>query len=190
MSEQSTFWSEELLAKTSLLRVSEQEWTEIVVNSQLSSLDLLKDYGPDGWSGRTYPASCRLTEEERLEPFSESWGNSGMGSLTGFSTLNTLEYHSAAVASSLSDILETGVLAQRYYLSSTACRGILRRAKKRGKALPVALKEALESVAGPILQTETGEDSLTLQEPSNEDSEIDELESTEQGNLFLIGPQK
>lgn len=65
--------------------------------------------------------------------------NSGMGGHTGFLTLNTLEFHSAAVASSLSDILETGDLPRRYYLTPTACRGILRRAEKRGKRLPEKL---------------------------------------------------
>ena len=108
MSDQSTFWSEEHLAKISQSLVSEPEWMEIVVNSPLSSLDLLRDSGPDGWSGRTSPVCCRLTEDERLEPFSESWGNSGMGSLTEFLTLNTAEFHSEGVGSSLSDILETG----------------------------------------------------------------------------------
>jgi hypothetical protein len=40
------------------------------------------------------------------------------------------------VASSLSDILETGDVPRRYFLSATACRGILRRAEKRGRELP------------------------------------------------------
>jgi hypothetical protein len=48
---------------------------------------------------------------------------------------------------SLSDILETGDLPQRFFLSPKACRGILRRAEKRGKALPPALQAALQSVA-------------------------------------------
>ena len=70
-----------------------------------------------------------------------------MGSLTEFLTLNISEYPSDGVASSLSDILETGELPQRYYLSGTACRGILRRAEKRGKELPEALRSALMEVA-------------------------------------------
>lgn len=44
----------------------------------------------------------------------------------------------------------TGELPQRYYLSSTACRGILRRAEKRGKELPWALQSALLAVASQI----------------------------------------
>jgi hypothetical protein len=62
-------------------------------------------------------------------------------------TLNLPEFHSAAVASSLSDILETGDLPQRYFLSRKVCRGILRRAAKRGKELPRSLKSALERIA-------------------------------------------
>ena len=48
---------------------------------------------------------------------------------------------------SLSSILETGPIASRYYLSPTACRGILKRARKRGRTLPEHLREALEAVA-------------------------------------------
>jgi hypothetical protein len=70
-----------------------------------------------------------------------------MGSLTEFWTLSISEYPSDGVASSLSDILETGEVPQRYYLSATACRGILRRAEKRGKELPEALRSALLAVA-------------------------------------------
>jgi site-specific DNA-cytosine methylase len=62
-------------------------------------------------------------------------------------TLNTSESRSVAVESSLSRVLETGVLPQRFFLSPTACAGILRRAERRGKALPPALKAALEQTA-------------------------------------------
>lgn len=49
--------------------------------------------------------------------------------------------------SSLSEILETGDVPRRYFLSPKACRGILRRAEKRGKELPVQLMQALRAVA-------------------------------------------
>jgi hypothetical protein len=77
-----------------------------------------------------------------------------MGSPTECWTLNTPEwatsptlFHSAAVVCSLSDILETGAVPQRYYLTAKACAGILRRAERRGKDLPVQLRHALEQVA-------------------------------------------
>ncbi len=49
---------------------------------------------------------------------------------------------------SLSDILETGDLPQRYFLTPKACAGILRRAVGRGKTLPPPLQRALQAVAG------------------------------------------
>jgi hypothetical protein len=70
-----------------------------------------------------------------------------MGSPTEFLTLNTSEWHSAAAVCSLSDTLEIGELPQRFFLSATACQGILRRAEKRGKELPPALSQALTQMA-------------------------------------------
>ena len=63
-------------------------------------------------------------------------------------TLNIGEFPSAAVVSSLSQILQPREdVPQKYYLSSKACQGILRRAAKRGKELPEVLRIALESQA-------------------------------------------
>ena len=92
-------------------------------------------------------------QQGRLVPCSEGWGNSGMGSPTGFLTLNTSEWNHTLGLSlnddgvcSLSDILETGDVPQRFYLSARACAGILRRAEKRGKDLPPPLAHALKAV--------------------------------------------
>ena len=79
-------------------------------------------------------------------PFSGAWSNSGMGSHTECLTLNSLEFPNDGAACSLSDILETGDLQQRYSLSPKACRGILRRAAQRGRDLPEFLRQALEAV--------------------------------------------
>lgn len=67
----------------------------------------------------------------------------------GYSTPNISDFPNGADASlcSLREVLETGPLPRRYFLSPAACVGILRRAAKRGKALPEALKRALESQA-------------------------------------------
>ena len=48
---------------------------------------------------------------------------------------------------SLSQVLERTSIPQRFFLSSKACAGILRRAEKRGKELPEALRQALEAVS-------------------------------------------
>jgi len=72
-----------------------------------------------------------------------------MASPTECLTLSSSEWPSDADVCSLSDILEIGDVPQRFFLSATACQGILRRAEKRGKALPVALNVALKAVASP-----------------------------------------
>ena len=68
-----------------------------------------------------------------------------MGGDTECLTLSSSECPNDAVASSLSDILETGDLPPRYFLSRRACEGILRRAEKRGRQLPAPLRQALEA---------------------------------------------
>ena len=157
--QQSIFSLEAPPASPSLSQDSERDFTIRVVGSSLPILPLLAAIAPAGWSGRTSPASCRLTADGRLAPCSGAWQNSGMGSPTGFWTLSTSEWTATGVPSpsdgavcSLSDILETTDVPPRFYLSARACRGILRRAEKRGKVLPEPLRRALAAVAdsGPI----------------------------------------
>jgi hypothetical protein len=66
-----------------------------------------------------------------------------------FWMLNTSAWPNDASVCLLSSVLEQGPIPQKYYLSRQACAGILRRAEKRGKTLPPALKAALEAVAFP-----------------------------------------
>lgn len=63
-----------------------------------------------------------------------------------------------AAVCSLSQVLETGSIPARYFLSGTACAGILRRAEKRGKELPTQLHHALQAVAAGLSESETPED--------------------------------
>ena len=144
---QLTFLSEEPHANHSASQDCERDWMTRVVTSCSPTLQLLHDISPDGWSGKTSPASCHLTEDEILAPSSQRWGKSGMGSPTEFWTLNTSEWPSDADVCLLSDTLEIGDVPQRFYLSQKACRGILRRAKRRGKELPPMLDQALQRVA-------------------------------------------
>lgn len=78
---------------------------------------------------------------------------------------NSLGFHNAGgecshlpSLPSLMDILETGPIPQKYYLSAKACAGILRRAEKRGKVLPPALHTALEAAASTQAKTEPDEE--------------------------------
>lgn len=86
-----------------------------------------------------------------------TWGGTTMkweddGALRGeCSTRNTGESPNVAVESRLSQILEATPHG-KYCLSGKACQGILRRAERRGKALPPVLKAVL------LAQSESGED--------------------------------
>ena len=83
-------------------------------------------------------------------------------------TLNIGESPKEGTECSLSQILDKGGVAPKYFLSSRACQGILNRAAKRGKPLPEVLKavltrQATQSVCdteesargrvGPLVQT-------------------------------------
>ena len=74
--------------------------------------------------------------------------SSEMDSLSdiGLSTADISESPKGAEESILSAILQETV-DSRYLLSAVACSGILQRASKRGKALPVLLNKALEQQA-------------------------------------------
>jgi len=68
-------------------------------------------------------------------------------------TPNISEWPNDAAVCSLSQALETGSIPQRFFLSGTACAGILRRAEKRGKTLPAALQQALGAVTASTTQS-------------------------------------
>ena len=79
--------------------------------------------------------------------------------LTEFLTLNTGASPNEGQESTLSQILLADV-PRRYYLSPTACQGILRRASARGKELPEVLKRALERQAQGLTLEITEEESV------------------------------
>jgi hypothetical protein len=149
-----SLWGEPLV-KASALPASEQDSQTHAEDSCLPILKSLGVFGLDGLSGRTSPVSCHQGEDGILVPSSGRWGNWGMGGPTVFSTLNGAEHtgihapcRSAGDVCSLSGVLETQPVPPRFSLSAKACSGILRRAERRGKALPPMLKAALAAVAG------------------------------------------
>jgi len=136
------------LASHSASPDSEEEWMTRVATWPSSSFELLVCCGLALSHLKTWSACYPAQADGTLAPSSERWENSGMGSLGECWTVNTSEFPSDAVASSLSDILETGEFPQRYFLTERACVGILRRADNRGRRLPDALRAALEARAG------------------------------------------
>ena len=154
---QLTFLSEEPPAKVSQSPDCARDWLTHAETSRSPILPSLIAIAPVGSSGRMCLGSCPATEDGILAPSSGRWGNSGMGSPTECLTLSTCEHASFPElfpsedgVCSLSDILETGDVPRRFYLTAKACAGILRRAEKRGKELPEALSVALKAVASPM----------------------------------------
>lgn len=81
---------------------------------------------------------------------SGAWLNSGgvSGGRSWTTRVRDEWFPEARRESSLRDVLERRAVPSRYFLSAKACSGILRRAARRGRALPEALERALLGVAG------------------------------------------
>ena len=142
-----------------------------------SEADQVSLFGQDGCAGKMSPArsaagrprgrtsasSSRRSSGLRSIPFMSLDLTPGHGNLLGesywelispspggSSTLNTGPAPlSEEDVFSLSQILQEAP-PRKYYLSKTACLGILRRARERGKELPPQLKAALMAQAGLI----------------------------------------
>lgn len=163
MSQSSMFSSEEPPARVSASPEKEAAWTIRVLSWRGDFLTLLQSIARAGFFGRTCPASYQAGAMRRqqiqeipandggkpqtLTPFLPRFANAGIVAPGRCWTLNTVEWRNGAGVCSLSDILETGKLPQRFFLTPKACRGILRRAARRGKELPETLRIALEAVA-------------------------------------------
>jgi hypothetical protein len=139
----------DFLAKTFPLLESEQGWQDCVVDFSGKSADSLTKQERRLLSSKMclvyFP---QITEE--IWPLSlKRWSSAGIASLGGCLMLNTSEFPKEGVESSLSDVLETkGDHLKKYSLSARAAQGILRRATRRGKTLPMQLQEALQEVGG------------------------------------------
>ena len=161
MSDQLTFLSEEPPAKASQSQGCVAAWMTTVATWPSSFVALLSAQAPAGSFGKMSPVCSAWTKGELSPPSSAGWQNAGMVSPTECWTLSMSEWTDLPEqcpnddgVCSLSDILETGDVPQRYYLSPRACAGILRRAVKRGKTLPQRLAHALQAVVD-LEQTST-----------------------------------
>ena len=109
--------------------------------------------------GRMCPDCSLPTTEETLRASSWRWETAGIVDHGECLMVNGSEWPSADEGfsvCSLASILEPDV-ARKYFLSARACAGILRRAEKRGKVLPEALRHALLQVAAERQERESPE---------------------------------
>ena len=134
--------AEDSPAKTCLSQESVREWQANGQDFGGNSIASLANSLPVGALSKMSLVCYPRTKEGICLPSSIRWNSWGTGGATGFLTANISEAHNDGVESLLSDTLE-GRVHQKYFLSPKACRGILRRAKRRGKELPKALEEAL-----------------------------------------------
>ena len=154
MLEQLTFWLEELPVRDSASRESRAASAIPEAPSASPIAEFLKLCAPGGSSGKMCRVSLAPTGERISRLSSGKLMKSGILARGECWTLNTSEWTDTLVpfrsddaVCSLSDILESGDIPQKYYLSRDACTGILRRAERRGKKLPAVLEEALRRQA-------------------------------------------
>ncbi len=148
--DQLTFSYLEAPASPSPSPESASAWMTRAATWRSSPWELLLHLLRLGSSLRTSLDSCHRESDGTLAPSLGRWMTSGILARGQCWTLNGLAWRNGGSACSLSDILETGDIPQRYCLSQKACRGILRRAEKRGKTLPPALRRALKAGGGGL----------------------------------------
>ena len=144
-SQRQTSGQEASLAKTSASQASAQDSQAGAAALPSPSLTLLSNADLGGSCWRMSQVSSVPTTGLTLEGFSMKWTNSGMAFRGELWTLDTSESPSDAVECSLSAVLNP-TAPQRFSLSAKAASGILRRARRRNKELPLPLVVALEAI--------------------------------------------
>ena len=109
-----------------------------------SFLDWLNAAAPDLFSSRTCQVFSLPTGDKTSKSLFELWPNSGIVWDGVCLTAKTSESPSPASECSLLELIETGAVPQKYFLSPNAARGILRRAARMERELFPPLKKALE----------------------------------------------
>ena len=142
-----TLLSEAARARASVLPDSERDCKTIDLALHSHMCMLLRQSSQDGSSLKTSPQYCPVTTGRISSDSSPHLMTAGIVYRGQFWTHNTFPWRKGGGACSLADILEDGNVPQKYFLSPTACKGILRRADRRGKTLPATLRTALETVA-------------------------------------------
>jgi hypothetical protein len=146
--EQLTLWSAGLPASPSLSQEKEKDLMGLLASSENISGFYRKCIRASSFGKMCRAVSVLGTRKEAtLSSFSGNGLTSGIMSHGEYWTLSISEWPKDAAVCSLSEVLETGEIPSKYFLSPKACQGILRRAEKRGKKIPEALRVALERQA-------------------------------------------
>ena len=157
-----TLLSEAVRARVSVKRDSEEDCRTKDQDLHWRISNVLNRFNPNGYVGKTYLGYYPVITGRTTEHSSQNLMNSGIVYRGQYWTANGFPYRKGGGACSLSDILEAGSVPQKYFLSPKACKGILRRAEKRGKSIPPALELALKTVASQELSAPQEPDSTDL----------------------------
>lgn len=137
-------------------RVKMSPWRERALELGLEAesrdyfLSLLASWGSvslELLSSRTSQAFFPATADETSESLFERWPNSGMVWDGVYLTAKTSASPNPDEEYSLLDVIETGEVPPRYFLSPNAAEGILRRVEQAGRRLFPPLRNALEILA-------------------------------------------
>jgi hypothetical protein len=132
--------------KMSRLRVwaKEQGLKGRDLDSFMNLLAWLEKDAPELLSSKTFMACFIPTKGETSKPLFDLWPSSGILSDGVCLTARTSESPNLASGSTLWGVIETGEVPDKYFLSPSAAKGMLRRAKQMGRNLFPPLRESLE----------------------------------------------
>ncbi len=117
------------------------------LDSFMTLLASLEKDAPELFSSKTFTASCIRTKDGTSKPLYELWPNSGILSDGVCLTARTSESPSHVKESTLLGVIETSEVPDKYFLSPSAAKGMLRRTKQMGRNLFPPLRESLEILA-------------------------------------------
>jgi hypothetical protein len=119
----------------------------------INLLDSLETQAPELFCSKTSQAFLARTTAEISQRSSERWPNSGILSDGVCLTAKTSESPNRVSASTLSGVIETGKVPEKYFLRASAAQGMLRRANQMGRPLFPHLRRALEILAATAPST-------------------------------------
>lgn len=114
------------------------------LDSFTSFIDWLSSTCPEFWSSKTFQVCSLPTKDEISLSSYDRWPTSGIAWDGVCLTAKTSESPSHVKECSLLELIETGEVPQKYFLSPNAAKGILRRADRMERVLFPPLRKALE----------------------------------------------
>lgn len=117
------------------------------LDSFMTLLASLETDAPELFYSKTFMASFIRTKAETSKPSFELWPSSSILSDGVCLTAKTSESPNHARESTLSRVIETQAVQEKYFLSPSAATGMVRRAKHQGRNLFLPLRESLEILA-------------------------------------------